>query len=213
MTTNAPSATPGEGARILALAGLASPLVLAIATIAIAAGRPDYSHLRNTISELGAVGRPGAVLMRFAGNATAGALAALAAVPLSRSLGPGGFARAGAVALALAGAAIVGTAIFPWTGAANDLSSASSKLHLVFALAGFLLLALNPLLFGLQLRRTPDSRGLFMFSMACAALTFVFAFLLAWPPYLGATQRAALVSFYLWLVVVSWRAWRSSASA
>lgn len=213
MTANARRAWLEEGARPLALAGLASPAVLAIATIAIAAGRPDYSHVRDTISELGAVGRPGAVLMRFAGIVPAGALTAIAAAPLYRSLGPGRFSLAASITLALAGLAFIGTALFPWTGAVNDLSSTSSKLHLAFALIGFLMLALSPLLSGLQLRRVAESKGWYLFSVACGTLTFIFAFLLAWPPFLGAAQRAALASFYLWLVAVSWRAWRAGAPA
>jgi hypothetical protein len=150
--------------------------------------------------------------MRLAGIAPAGALTAVAALPIQMSFGPGAWSRAGALAIVLAGVAFIGTAVFPWTGAANDLSSLSSKLHLAFALAGFLLLALGPLFFGLQARRPPARRGWSRFSLATSALVFALAFLLPRPPYLGAFQRAALAAFYLWLVAVCWQAWRDRSA-
>jgi hypothetical protein len=109
--------------------------------------------------------------------------------------------------LALAGLAFIGTAACPWTGAPNDLSSLSSKLHLVFALVGFLLLALAPLLTALQARSTPGLRVWFGGSLATGALVLALAFLLPRPPYLGAFQRALAV-FYAWLIAVTAQAWR-----
>lgn len=44
--------------RLSSLSGILSPMVLAVAAIFVAAQRPEYSHVRDAISELGAVGRP-----------------------------------------------------------------------------------------------------------------------------------------------------------
>ena len=51
----------------LVLAGVASPIILFVASMAVAAGRPEYSHLRQTFSELGTRGRPGAIWMNWLG--------------------------------------------------------------------------------------------------------------------------------------------------
>ena len=73
----------------LALAGVGSPIVLTIAMVMVALGRPQFSHLRQTLSELGAVGRPGAVWMNRLGILPAGALVLTCAPSLYRSFGHG----------------------------------------------------------------------------------------------------------------------------
>jgi len=196
-----------------ALAGLASPIVLAAATILVAAGRPDYSPVRDAISELAAVGRPGGALARWLGVIPAGLLTALAAPAAYGFFGPGGLARWGAATQALAGLAFVGTGLSPWVGAATDLTPAQNQLHLTLALAGFALLGLAPLLFGLH-RRAPAGRWWSWGSLAAAAAVFAFGFGLARPPDLGLFQRAALAIFYIWLVAVCLaRLWRVLQSA
>lgn len=49
-----------------AWAGVASPIVLATATFVVAGQRPEYSHSRQILSELGTVGRTGAMVQRSA---------------------------------------------------------------------------------------------------------------------------------------------------
>jgi hypothetical membrane protein len=191
--------------RRLALAGLLSPVFLALATIAVAAQRPDYSHVANTLSELGSAGRPNALWMNYAGIIPSGVLTMIAALPLSRTFA----SRAGGIVLALGGAFLAATALSPWTGPPNDISSLQSKLHLVFALLGFFCLALAPLLFGLRVRRMAGLTIWFWISIAAAALIFLFAFVLPRPPYLGLFQRLALAVFFAWLVAGSIRALRT----
>jgi hypothetical protein len=70
----------------LVLAGVASPMFLTIATVVVAAGRPDYLHVRQTPSELGAVGRAGAVWMNRLGIVPAGALVLACARPSTDAL-------------------------------------------------------------------------------------------------------------------------------
>lgn len=62
--------------RILALGGVAGPAVFAVVVLVSAALRPDYRHLRNLISELGATGTPYAALMNYAGFVPAGLMVA-----------------------------------------------------------------------------------------------------------------------------------------
>jgi hypothetical protein len=56
----------------LVLAGVASPIILFVASMAFAAGRPEYSHLRQTLSELGTRGRPGVIWINWLGIVPAG---------------------------------------------------------------------------------------------------------------------------------------------
>ena len=187
--------------RLSALAGILSPIILAMATAIVAAQRPDYSHITSALSELGAVGRPYATLMNLTGIIPAGLLTVLSAPTIYDLFGRGRLSRAGEFVLMLAGLGFIATAAFAWQGAPTDLTSVNNKLHLTFALSGFFCLALAPLLFGLHARTSGSWR--YWFSLLAAALVFVFGFVLPRPPYLGLFQRGALAAFFAWLVVMS----------
>ena len=63
MTSNVPA---GRSAA-LAACGVGAPIVYTAAAIAASINYPDYDHLKNFVSELGATGAPGAAIMNFAG--------------------------------------------------------------------------------------------------------------------------------------------------
>lgn len=195
--------------RLSALSGILSPVVLAIATTFVAAHRPEYSHVRDAISELGAVGRPYASLMNFAGIIPAGVLTILAAPAIYSVFGKSRLSLAGEIVLALAGVGFIGTALFAWIGTPTDLTSANNKFHLAFAFSGFFFLALAPFLLGLHARWHAQDRTRSLLSIATGLSVFVFGFLLPRPPYLGIFQRAALTVFFVWLIAISLQSLRS----
>src|SRR5215467_8490071 len=100
-----------------AAAGMASPIVLATAAILVAWPRPDYSHLRNTLSELGMAGAPAAAWMNYAGIVPAGLLVSVSALAVYRAFGAGTSSIAGGILLALGGAGLAASALSPWRGA------------------------------------------------------------------------------------------------
>jgi len=192
----------------LTLAGVGSPIVLTIVTVMVALGRPEFSHLRQTLSELGTVRRPGAVWMNRLGILPAGALVLTCAASLYGRFGQGWRSATGAVLLGAGGACLGGSALTPWQGGLPpDFSIPGNVLHATLAIAGFLLIGTAPLLFGLHARHQSHwHAGPFpplSASVAILALAFV-------PPggYPGAFQRAALLVFYAWLSAVSIWTWR-----
>lgn len=192
----------------LALAGVASPIVLAIATIVVAAGRPDYSHLRQTLSELGAVGRPGAVWMNRLGIFPAGVPVLICAASLYRRFGHGWRSATGAMLLGVGGACLAGSSLTPWQGGLPpDFSILGNVLHITLALTGFLAIGLAPFFFGLQARRSREVARWAVPSISASAVVVALAFV---PPgaYPGAFQRAALLVFFIWLSAVSLWTWR-----
>ena len=195
----------GSSAR-LALAGLASPAVLLTTVLLVAGQRPEYSHARQTISELGTAGRLNAVWMNWAGIIPAGVLLIVAAVPLSRAFGRSTLGMTAGSTLALAGAAFVVAGAFPWVGGPGDLLSSSSRIHLVAAVTGFIGLAVAPVLFGLQARRT--AARWFRPSLVAGTAVFLLAFWPAQGDAGGLFQRASLVTFYSWLIAASIRTLR-----
>jgi hypothetical protein len=194
----------------VALCGVASPILLTTTTLIVAYGRPEYSHFKQTLSELGAVGRPGADAMNLLGIVPTGILVALSALPLYRGFGGGKLGAAGAVALALGGLCLAGTALTPWRGGtpANVGPVTGNVVHLALAIVGFFGLALSPFFFGLRARRVSDAGSWTAPSLAAAALIAGLAFWQAPGDYAGAFQRGALGVFFLWLAAASVWVWR-----
>jgi hypothetical protein len=194
----------------LVLAGVASPVLLSVTSLAVAAGRPEYSHVSQTLSELGARGRAGALWMNWFGIVPAGFLIPVCAPGLYRAFGKGRNSTTGSILLGAGGACLGGSGLTPWQGGLPpDLSIPGNVAHLSLAVAGFLLIALAPLLFGLQARSTLPLSQWSRMSFAASVLTFVSAFAPS-RAYPGALQRAALILFYTWLSAASIWAWRQS---
>jgi hypothetical protein len=184
-----------------ALAGIASPLLLATMAAIVSAQHPGYSQLKNTLSDLGAVGAPHAAWMNLLGIVPAGLLVVLSVPAVQRIFGTGGWSMAGSVFLVLGGMGLAATALSPWRGDPTDLSLLPNKMHLIFAMTGFLSIALTPLFFAFAARATAPAW--FLPTLVAAILVFVLAF---WPlqgEYRGAFQRAALLVFFVWLAAVS----------
>lgn len=185
-----------------AIAGLASPLALASVAAIVSSQRPGYSHLRNALSDLGAIGAPNAALMDWGGIIPAGLFAAFSAITVHRMLGSGSWSVASPAMLVLGGAGLAATAMSPWRGDPSDLTLLPNRLHLVFALTGFLCIALAPLFFAFAARLKPTLRVWFLPSLGAGVGVLAMAF---WPlqgDYRGFFQRAALAIFFLWLVTV-----------
>jgi len=182
-----------------AFAGVASPIVLAATTIVVAQQRPEYSHIRNTLSELGMVGAPNATWMNLAGIIPAGILVTLAAGAVHRAFGIGRFSKAGAVFLGFGGLSLAASALSPWRGAPMDFTTLTNVLHAILAMVGFASISIAPLLLSLHARRSATIQEWCVPSLVAAAGIATLAF---WPSeerYLGVFQRAALGVFYLWL--------------
>jgi hypothetical protein len=111
--------------------------VLSAAVILVAGRRPEYSHLRQTISELGTAGQASAAWMNWAGIIPAGVLVVLAARALSAAFGQSRLATSAATILALGGGSFVVAGLYPWVGRPGDLLSSSSRVHLAAAVFGF----------------------------------------------------------------------------
>ena len=187
------------------LAGVASPLLLAVAIALVSSQRPEYSNAIDTLSELGRKGMPNARWMNIAGFIPAGMLAILSARSVYRMFGPGALSAAGAVGVALAGVSLSGLGLFPMDERPPvEARELGNKIHVVFAVMGFVWLALSPLLLGMHALRIPAlcwwgglSLGTFV-----AVLGFGVPFFSSDAEYRGTYQRAALAAHYSWLAAI-----------
>jgi hypothetical protein len=193
-------------------AGIAGPVVLAVAVIACGAVVPGYDPVNQLISEIAARGGPGEHL---------------AAIPIFITYVP-------ALLLALFGVGLLGTratrvigvlvivssalrittGIFPCdAGCDTSAPSAIARVHMLTAIANNLfILPAAAVTLALSLLRAGRSRRMAAYSLATAVLAVVFFMLVLAGSqnrrHIGVYQRASLGLSHAWLVTLAAWNWR-----
>jgi hypothetical membrane protein len=141
----------GSARRVLASCGIVAPVLIAVVSLVLAALTPNYSHVANTLSELGAVGAPYAAYFNTS-FIVAGVLITVFAVGLHRGIGAGRGSRIGPGLVAVFGLfAVAGTGLTPLDPAPMALIN---FVHIALVLIGFLGLAAG--MYFLSVRMTND---------------------------------------------------------
>lgn len=198
--------------RWLALCGVGAPLAMAAFVTVAGLMAPGYSHISETISQLGAAGRPHPQVMN-SGFIIYGLLINGFAYGLYRRLGRGSGAKAVWLLLALHGLGVLLSGVFHDDPRSQEPATLGSALHSAFASLAFAALIVAMAVLARSMRHNPAWQGIAFISMAIAALNLVISplFLLeAFEPIEGALQRAFIGTSVVWVELVSWRSFRLS---
>jgi hypothetical membrane protein len=201
-----PETDTTEGRRLL-LAGLAAPVVLAVAVVVAGRFEPGYSHLSQYVSELGAVGASHRKVFSYGGLLLSGLLTVVFALGMYLLARPRPWFVASSVLVALAGLGRLAAGVFPCDeGCAMNDMSFPATFH---ALAGFIALtggAFAPLILAMGLRGRRQ-RKLFSLSVGLGGASLLLVPILFGLgkalPYVGVIQRLILAAFYMWVVAVA----------
>jgi len=194
--------------RFLAALGIVTPILDVVVSASLAALDPNYSHVRNFLSELGEEGRPYAAAFNVWG-VIYGLMFAGFAIALGRAL------QSWSVAAALLAIAILSAAsgAFPCDLECKGVAW-TAKVHLAIGHFGVPAMVLAPFVCWRVMRERPKWRRYGAFSFGAGILMAVAAVWLAagfysgqhtrWCP-MGLAQRTLLGIQYLWLAVVAGR--------
>lgn len=199
--------------RILALGGIAGPLLFSLVVIVSAAMQADYSHLSNVISEMGASGEPYADFMNYAGFIPGGLLIAAFGVELGQTLPSHRSSIAGTLGVTLFGVGIAACGIFSCDpGCPLGDCTVENTLHNVIAPACFVCQIAGMVTLGFLFRRLPEWRSLWIYSICSGVIALIFLLALASSlesRYLiGLWQRLMLATMFVWCGIVGWRTFR-----
>jgi hypothetical membrane protein len=187
--------------------GLAAWVMFWAASVVLAALRPSYSHVVNTTSELGAVGTPHATTWNVLGFIIPGTLLAIVGATISRAVNvePSASRILATVLLVLSGLAIAGQGVFPaeMTNGVADVTSASTRAHLISSLVSGAAWAIGALLLVGPLRRNPRWQRLSFVGLALVVLALVASFALRGALPDGLAQRVGNAFFCTWFVLMS----------
>jgi hypothetical protein len=184
------------------LFGPLAALLFVLGTLGLALAVPDYSHIRQTVSEIGEVGSPARVPFAILLSCIAACILVFASGVRAESLRAG---RSPIVAFAIGFMAVstAGVGVFAYP----------HPLHNVFGLSE-LIGYQAPLIMALTWRRDPRVRTLVTFSWVITALIWVAVALNLSPldrdgsvwahvrPAFGLVQRALFVTWFAWCVGV-----------
>jgi hypothetical membrane protein len=135
---------------------------------------PEYSHLRDYISELGARDAPLSVLMNFIGTVLVGVLLCVFSLALYRGSEPGSLATAGAALLASSGLAFIVVGLFPCDpGCSMAAPSATMRVHVVAGTLAMSAQTLAPIALGLRIVSGTGDRRHAAMSLVCGAVAIM----------------------------------------
>jgi hypothetical membrane protein len=189
------------------LCGFLALPVIAVFIFAATLVTPDYSHVTNTISSLGAQGRPQPWIANT-GIFLYGILVLAFAYGIASRMGDSVGGKTMCVLLTINGIAAMFAAIFQaaWGDAPVEPSLLGDRVHQVAARVGFMVLTTAMLLFPLFVWSSPQWRGvLWVLPMlailsSVAGLLFIFK---VFPDYSGVVQRTYFAMCGAWLQVVA----------
>ncbi len=190
--------------RNLLLCGALAGIAFFTTVYVVAAFVPNYSHLAETISEIGEVGSPMAIPFQV-GMLAVNLLVILFGAALLAFAKDRGLSTVPVYFVLFFGLADIGTNVFP----------SPHPLHNVFGLSltiGYM----APIAFAIGWRRAEATRAIARFSAVVALLLFASIFLNISPAfnrdlypleYYGAVQRSAFVLFYGWCAYLGITTW------
>jgi len=200
--------------RLLALGGVAGPMLFSAVVVAAGAARGNYSHISNFISELGATGTPNAGLMNYAGFLPTGLMLAAFGMGLAKVLPTRRVTNLAAVLVMLFGAGVAASGIASCDpGCPQTGGSVENAVHNGIAPIAFLCLIAGAGVLGVQFRSSRDWRSLSVYSFISSVIALCCLVALARSldsrELTGLWQRLLLVVLFLWCAVVGMRAYRS----
>lgn len=174
-----------------------APALFALCLVVFGALRPDYSHLTDAVSELGAIGAPNALAWNLLGFVTVGLLIAVFSWGLFRGTG----SLAALVFVGLSGLGFAGTGVFP--ADMSDLSAPSSRAHILMSLISFAAFVPGAFVLGWRFLRLTGWKRIAIGSGILGVLALATMPLreMDVPP--GLAQRAAFAVYLLWIELLA----------
>lgn len=192
--------------RFLALGGVTGPVLFTGVTLICASFRPDYSHISQFISELGATNSPNATFMNVAGFIVSGLMITAFGLSLTLLLPTNLRSRIGSVLMIFFGVGMLVVGNYSCDIGCPREGTFENNLHDQISGPIFIMGIVGIMLLGISFRNVPLLRGLWVYSVASALLSFGFMVGLVNSiesnQLTGLWQRLLLGTIFLWLAVV-----------
>ncbi|MDY7226669.1 DUF998 domain-containing protein [Hyalangium rubrum] len=189
-------------AKLAFTTGTLGALAILLLTVLGGAAFPNYSHLSQFISELGAREAPHGKLVSFAGFLPAGVLLCAFAFFASRALPRSPVTLLGLMGVAFFALGYGVAAFLPCEQACRPVEpSLSQAIHNLVGATGYFSGGVGLILLGTQARSWPEARHLWVLGVSGGVLSLVsLLFLSPAFPFVGLVQRVIETCMLLWIV-------------
>jgi len=203
--------------RVLALGGLAGPVLFSTLVIVCGTLRPGYDHATQFMSELGETGGSHASLMNFAGFIPSGLLLAVFGASLAWLLPRNALSVVGAVLMTVFGLGITAAGVYSCdAGCSRQGMSDEATLHLLVSILAFLAGIVGSAVWAYRFRSLVAWQSLWRYTAISSGAALVLLLVMnaaaesRW--FSGIWQRLFLATLFLWCAVVGVRAFRRAPS-
>lgn len=190
----------------LSLGGALAPILFTCMTLICAYLRPDYSHITNFISELGATGTPYDKMMNYLGFIPAGLLFVLFSFSLLMLYTKTTLARAGASLILVFGLGMVAAGIYSCDPGCPPDGSPETEIHDMVSAVTFISAILGMVLLGMSFRKSSLFQNLGNLSIisgiVAATLLAVMINSFETRTFTGVWQRLLLLTIFVWTTAV-----------
>ena len=194
-------------ARITRSAALLAAAFALLIPITFGVLSPDYNHLRDYISELGAIGTPRGWWVTWLGFLPIGLLTAAVAFGLPAIVPRGGLSWMASLLFLGVSIGYLGAVAWPCDLGCPTVGTPRQQMHNLLGLVEYGLGGVSLLLFTVVFWREKSWRWLAILSAALGAMVLLGLIMMALPQqhvWRGGWQRLAEISLFSWMVVTTW---------
>lgn len=189
----------------LILSGIAAPFILLFAVLIGGWLQPEYSHISQPISVLGAHGTPFRAILSYGGLIPAGILTLTFSIAMFRRFKKSTALYISSGLVTIAGIARCFAGIFPCDPGCLPIITITGRLHALFGFISLFAGSLAPLVMAIGLR-CHYSKAFFYLPLILGFVSLILFSILASQSlmqYFGGIQRLLLISTYTWIIVVA----------
>lgn len=198
--------------KLLILGGIIGPILFTLITIASAFLRPEYTHINNFISELGATDTANENLMNLVGFFPSGLLITLFGLTLLLTVSKNMTSKIGSLMIMIFGLGMTMAGIFSCDQGCPPDGSLESIIHDRISAVTFISAILGTILLGFSFRKMSLYRNLALYSILSGFISAVFLLVMISSfetrILTGLWQRLLLFSIFLWTAIISIRTFK-----
>lgn len=204
---------PSKALRMIAVCGILGPILYIVVITIVGYLHPDYNHISQSMSELGAIDAPYKLIANTLGFPLLGLFMIAFAIGIDHGIKRNRASRVGPALVVLSGVSMIVTGIFPCDSGCIDVSRIGTT-HSVFATIAAISFSIAPIFIAIRQWFDIRWKQYTLFSWVIAIVTLLLSMLYSldiFESHIGLLQRLSMGLPLIWMEVMSIKLLRISS--